>query len=136
MKFPSKVRLHFDGSCLPKNPGGTARGAWIIKDGDGNTLAADSAVACSGPAATNNVAEWFALWSALRHLTAEGFTGELEILGDSELVINQLNRIYRCTKEHLRNYRDECWQMLESVTWAARWVPREENVEADLMSKG
>src|SRR5260221_11760064 len=105
-----KLIIHFDGSCGPKNPGGTAIGAWIIK-GE-HELARRSEVACSGEGATNNIAEWHGLLGALQYIK-EYLPGakELDIRGDSQLVVNQLNRTYQCKKPHLQKYRDECWEI-------------------------
>lgn len=90
---------------------------------------------CSGPEATNNVGEWGAVRSGLRHLQKEGWVGVLEIVGDSQLVIYQLTGRYKCRKDTLIPFHDECKMFLGTIEWSARWVPREENEECDRLSK-
>ena len=130
-----KLTIHFDGSCLPKNPGGTAVGAWVLKNEDG-LLAKHSDVACKGTGATNNIAEWHALRSGLQYIKEHYSDAELDIRGDSQLVIYQLNRIYQCTKPHLQAYLYDCQAILKDFTWSATWIPRNKNKEADALSKG
>ena len=50
--------------------------------------------------ATNNIAEYKGIINALRD--ANAFTNrDIELYSDSELVINQINKIYRIKKKHL-----------------------------------
>jgi ribonuclease HI len=129
-------RLYFDGACGPTNPGGVATYGWRLMAPDGEELASGTGEACRGPGATNNVAEWHGLWAGLRSLAAKGWRGRLQILGDSQLVLLQLNRLWRCHKERLRQYRDQCLALLEGIEWRAVWIPREQNAEADALSRG
>jgi ribonuclease HI len=132
---PADRRIEFDGACGPVNPGGVATYGWRLLGPGDRVLAVDSGEVCRGPGATNNVAEWQALVFALRHLAGQGWKGTLQIRGDSLLVINQLNGRWRCRKEHLRPYRDECLRLLAGIHWVAVWVPREENRGADALSR-
>lgn len=129
-----KLVLHFDGSCGPNNPGGTAGYGWILTDSS-KEIARDSGVVCSGPEATNNVGEWGALRNGLRYLSDKGWTGELSIRGDSQLVICQLTGEYKCRKQTLIPYYKECILLLKNWQWDAKWIPREENEQCDSMSK-
>lgn len=116
------LTIHFDGSCLPKNPGGTAKYGFEIRDSKNNIVHTGNAVVCSGPSATNNVAEWAGLTAALRYLKSiewgspkGGFDnrrGSLSIRGDSKLVICQLNNEWKCNKPHLQSYLTECQSLL------------------------
>lgn len=133
--LPKKLTIFFDGGCT-KNPGGIATYAYIIKCSEtNNTLKTDSGEALRGPNASNNVGEWFSVLSALRYLKENNWNGELKILGDSQLVINQLNGEYRCKKENLIPYYKESLQILENMNWKANWIPREENSECDAISR-
>jgi ribonuclease HI len=55
------------------------------------------------PTVTNNQAEYEALIRGLQYLK-EVKDISVEIFGDSELVIKQLNRQYECRNDILRNY--------------------------------
>jgi ribonuclease HI len=135
MTLPSKLRLYFDGSCEPKNPGGIAGYGWRIVDMDGNEVKTDSAEVCRGQGATNNIAEWAGVTNGLRFLKSQGWSGQLEICGDSQLVIYQLTGRYKCRKDTLIPYHDECKNLLVAWDWSATWIPREENADCDEMSK-
>jgi ribonuclease HI len=129
-------RLFFDGSCAPRNPGGIAIGAFRILSPDGQLLHADAVEECRGPGATNNVAEWAGLKygiSWIRQHRPE--VHQLRIVGDSMLVIRQLNRTLGCRKPHLQHYRDECLALLQGIHWLAEWVAREANQEADALTR-
>jgi ribonuclease HI len=127
--------VFFDGACEPVNPVGVATFGWRLVGPDGQVLASGHGEVCRGPAATNNVAEWHALLRAVRFLADQGWKGSLQIHGDSPLVINQLNGRWKCHKEELRRCRDECLELLARLVWQALWVPREENAEADALSR-
>lgn len=141
------LTLHFDGSCEPRNPGGHACYGWILHgltDRPGGTpdqveLASDHGVICSGPDATNNIAEWCALGKGLRYLRDHAHLAadqELRIFGDSQLVIFQLTKKWQCNAEHLIGYRLRCWELLQEIgrPWHARWIPREQNAQADALT--
>lgn len=144
---PLLVQVWFDGACEPRNPGGVATCGWIV-EAEGRALEHGcSVVANGGPNATNNFAEWCALGLALRWLVDNppdswGFDEPrapitLEILGDSQLVVNQLVGSWKCNKPHLLALRDRCREHLQRVglEWSARWIPREENERADALSR-
>lgn len=123
--------LHFDGSCEPINPGGRACGGYVIKFLSGQEFKGAAVIA---ERSTNNVAEWGALILGVRKALELGVT-DIQIFGDSKLVINQVNGKWRCHKPHLNKMRVEAWGLLEKfVTWNAQWVRRNENSEADAMS--
>jgi len=50
-------------------------------------------------------------------------------------VINQLTESWQINAVHLLPYRDRCLDLLRGCQWQARWVPREENVAADALSR-
>lgn len=132
---PAFLTLYFDGACEPVNPGGTAAFAWHLNDGDGRQLAMDNGVVCSGEGATNNLAEWNGLLRGVRHVKGLGWNGSLLIRGDSQLILYQLTGKYQCKKEALRACLDECLELLKGLDWRAEWIRREENEEADRLSK-
>lgn len=122
-----KMKIYFDGSCNP-NPNGTAKYAFIIKDESNHFLKKEAGIVCKGYGATNNLAEWTALYFATRQL--EYIKPKIvEIFGDSSLVINQLNNNQ---KTNLKNLRDLCNKTkfsLNGYIWSAEWIPREKNCE-------
>jgi ribonuclease HI len=58
-------------------------------------------------------AEYVALLTGLQYLK-EAKAISVEIFGDSELVIKQLNGQYECRTDILRNYYEECKEILKS----------------------
>jgi len=133
----NEVTIFFDGSCGPKNPGGTAKGAWLLYDADGNLIAKECQVICSGPTATNNVSEWASLTNALRYVVTNKLShgSKITIKGDSQIVIYQLTGEYKCRKDTLKPYYEESLALLSNYGWQAHWIAREENQEADTLSK-
>jgi ribonuclease HI len=126
--------MHFDGLCEPSNPGGVAAyGYQVLRDGrvvhEGSGLAAPP-----GPGATNNVAEFRALVEGLRWLQAQGARGVL-VRGDSRLVVETVSGRWKLNAAHLIPMRDEARALLLALEGRLEWVPREENKEADRLSR-
>jgi hypothetical protein len=59
------------------------------------------------PIVANNQAEYEALLRGLQYLREAGAVS-IEVYGDSELVIKQLNGQYKCKSDALRNCYEEC----------------------------
>jgi hypothetical protein len=60
----------------------------------------------------------------------------VEIYGDSELVIKQLNGQYECRNDILRNYYEECKEILKSFQLVIlQHIPREHNEEANRLAQ-
>jgi hypothetical protein len=60
----------------------------------------------------------------------------VEIYGDSELVIKQLNGQYECRNDILRNYYEECREILKSFQLVIlQHIPRERNEEANRLAQ-
>jgi ribonuclease HI len=130
------VLASFDGLCHPRNPGGCACGGWHIAGLPDGAEIRGSAFYIKGAGATNNIAEYRAATDALHAVSMTGWSGPVELRGDSQLVIRQFNGVYKVNRPHiaalLADLRDAADQF-ESVT--AVWVPREENSIADAMSR-
>jgi len=137
---PSEARagwvLHFDGACLPRNPGGVAAyGFQVLRDGklvhEGHGLAAPP-----GPGATNNVAEFTGLVEGLRWLHAHARPGEPVLArGDSNLVVKTVNGLWNVHVPHLQPLHAEAVRLLRALGAKLEWVPREKNAEADRLSE-
>lgn len=82
-------------------------------------------------AATNNVAEYRALLLGIER-AAELGASELELVGDSELVVRQVKGEYKVKDAALRELHAEVKRALRCFdTWSIRHVRREQNAAAD-----
>ena len=121
-----KARLFTDGGARG-NPGPAAFG-YVLEAEDGTVLAAHGEAI---GVATNNVAEYSALVAGLAK-AAELQIPELEVVSDSELMVKQMQGIYRVKNEALRDLSLEAARharAIGKVTYTA--VRREENKLAD-----
>jgi ribonuclease HI len=133
---PGVVRVHFDGACEPARGGGLATFGYTIEGAGFDLEDGGLAVRPYSEHATNNVAEYAAAIQALERLHGLGYSGPVEVYGDSQLVIRQMRGEYEVRADHLRSYHE--WlgrlaQQFASVSW--NWVPREQNARADALSK-
>ncbi len=121
-----KARLFTDGGARG-NPGPAAF-AYVLEAEDGAVLAAHGEAI---GVATNNVAEYSALVAGLAK-AAELQIPELEVVSDSELMVKQMQGIYRVKNEALRELSLTAARharAVGTVTYTA--VRREENKLAD-----
>jgi ribonuclease HI len=82
-------------------------------------------------AATNNVAEYRALLLGIERAVALG-ASELELVGDSELVVRQVKGEYKVKDATLRELHGQVKEALRPLAaWSIRHVPRAQNAEAD-----
>jgi ribonuclease HI len=134
--------IHFDGSCWP-NPGGVAAYGYTV-DKEGVEIAAVAGLVPSTLVPTsNNVAEFYALYAALRAVMQDATepVGKIEVRGDSQLVINVMDRKWRTNPEKLYftayALADELREMLEfeDTEFTYNWIPREANTRCDDLSK-
>jgi ribonuclease HI len=81
--------------------------------------------------ATNNVAEYKALLLGIERAAALG-ASELELVGDSELVVKQVQGEYKVKDATMRELHAQVKEALGSFErWSIRHVRREHNAEAD-----
>lgn len=133
--LPSLAIVHFDGACQPPRGGGIAAYGFTV-EGALRHEDCGLAVRPGSPHATNNVAEYVGAISALEWLRRQGFRGKVELYGDSQLVIRQMNEEYEVRAEHLKAYREHLKRLAQEFEGTRfAWVPREENVRADALSK-
>jgi ribonuclease HI len=88
------VTVRFLGQCLPKNPGGIACYAYIIRNKEGLLLHESCGLAAepNSPSSTNGVANYTALIKALEWLIKNRYTKDIiKVYGNSKLVISQIN---------------------------------------------
>lgn len=137
--------LHFDGSCAPTNPGGTAAFGFVLrKTGIEEPLEAGHGVIGTGDAMSNNLAEFHALrrgLEAFEQRTVSVKRPLLDVYGDSNLVIQIMNRKWRPTPTALYYPAyvgaDTVLRRLRrdgATVWLSH-VRRENNQECDVLSK-
>jgi ribonuclease HI len=81
--------------------------------------------------ATNNVAEYRALLLGIELAAAHG-ASELELVGDSELIVRQVEGRYKVKDATMRELHSEVKRALAPFEhWSIRHVRREHNAEAD-----
>jgi len=133
---PLPVQVHFDGACELVDGRRVAAYGYTV---EGPGLRHDDfglAVPPGHPRATNNVAEYVGAICALEWLVRQGYSGAVRVIGDSELVVRQMNGEYRVRAEGLMPYHERLVQLASSFAQAEfLWVPRTENGRADELSK-
>ena len=88
------VNVRFLGQCLPRNFGGIACYAYIIRNKDGLLLDESCGLAAepNSPSSTNSVANYTALIRALEWLIKNRYSNDIiKVYGNSKLVISQIN---------------------------------------------
>jgi ribonuclease HI len=134
MQVTIMITVYFDGLCYPKNPGGVAAYGYLVSR-DGEIVHKGFGAVGEGRGMTNNVAEYEALMAAATWLIDEGIDEKILFKGDSELVIKQMNGQYRVSSATSKKYVPEIRKLLDGRDVSFSWVPREENEEADRLSR-
>ena len=127
---------HFDGSADP-NPGGRLGWGWHLRVG-GVELSPRQGELPAAPENTNNRGEYMGLISLLEDYIARGGQGPLEVRGDSQLIIKQALREYKCSSEHLRPLLARVHSLQGQIRGGVRyvWVRRDRNTVADRAASG
>ena len=134
-----RLILNTDGGCWP-NPGGDPRWGWVARTPDGPVLAQAHGVVTGLPEAerTNNVAEWLGVIEALKWVRDGALRVDvLELQGDSQLILGQLEGRWRAKKPHLARYLAVARAVaaeLDVGDLTVTWVPREQNELADSLA--
>ncbi|MDX6498260.1 MAG: ribonuclease [Blastocatellia bacterium] len=133
-KISGSIQAWFDGSCTI-NPGGTAKYGMIIKV-NGEIVHSASGVVGTGPKMSNNVAEYAGVVAVLEYLVANRVTGKVTIFGDSLIVISKLTK-GRVSNGLCRPYSEMAVYLKQQLTCTPElvWIPREQNSEADELSR-
>jgi ribonuclease HI len=120
-----RVTVEFDGASRG-NPGPAAAG-YVLRD-DGGIVGREGVRVGE---ATNNEAEYTALLRGLVEARELGY-GDVEAVGDSELVVRQVRGDWRCRADNLKPLRDEVLGTAEAFDgFEIRHVPRGSNEAAD-----
>jgi ribonuclease HI len=125
---PDRIVVNVDGGARG-NPGPAAVAA-VVSTPDGEVL--ESRGEAIG-IATNNVAEYRALLLGIE-LARERGAKEIELIGDSELIVRQVNGEYRVKDAGLRPLYERVRSALAGFDrWTIRHVRREHNAAADAL---
>ena len=123
-----KLVVNVDGGARG-NPGPAAIGV-VVSEPDGTVI---DEVAERIGVATNNVAEYRAVLKGIERAQALG-AGEVELIGDSELVARQLTGAYKVKHASMKPLHAEALAALSGFDrWRIRTVPRAQNARADAL---
>jgi ribonuclease HI len=123
---PEKLVVNVDGGARG-NPGPAAIAA--VVQGPGGEVLEERGERIGR--ATNNVAEYKALLLGIEMAAARG-AAELELVGDSELIVKQVKGEYKVKDANMRKLHAEVKAALRPFDgWSIRHVRREQNAEAD-----
>ena len=122
-----KATLRFDGG----HRRGIDKAAYgfTLTDAEGNLLVLE---ARAFGYTTHNVAEYRGMIAGLLRAAEIGVT-DLQVWGDSRVVINQMTGASRARAEHLAALRDEARRAALKMNVAYEWNRRNENAEADAL---
>ena len=121
----SRVTVNVDGGARG-NPGPAAIGV-VLREGDRVLEEVGEKIG----EATNNVAEYRALLRGIELAATHG-AGELELIGDSELVVRQVEGRYKVKNAGMKKLHEEVKRALRGFdSWSIRHVRRAENADAD-----
>ena len=122
----AKLIVNVDGGARG-NPGPAAIG--VVVRGPGGEIVEERGERIGR--ATNNVAEYRALLLGIELAAAHG-ASELELVGDSELIVRQVEGRYKVKDATMKELHAEVKRALEPFeSWSIRHVRRADNAEAD-----
>ncbi|HEY3552865.1 MAG TPA: ribonuclease HI family protein [Solirubrobacterales bacterium] len=122
----SRVTVNFDGGSRG-NPGPAAIGV-VLRDDSGTIL---QKVGEKIGEETNNVAEYKALLRGIK-LAAELGASEVELIGDSQLVVRQVEGKFKVKSDGIKPLHQEVKRALVRFdSWSIRHVLRGQNADAD-----
>lgn len=126
------MTVYIDGLSEPANPG-TGTYGFIIYDGR-RKLAEGSGLA--GYGVTSNFAEYTALAEALKKLKGLGIGGDILVRSDSKLLVGQMSEGWKVKGGMYVEKLKEARELMTEVGLVRfEWIPREQNGEADLLTR-
>lgn len=121
-----KLTVNVDGGARG-NPGPAAIGV-VVRNDDGAVV---EQVGETIGTATNNVAEYRALLRGIELAAAHG-ADEVELIGDSELIVRQIEGRYKVKHADMKELHSQAKTMLADFdSWSIRHVKRAQNADAD-----
>lgn len=126
-----KAVLNFDGESSPRKKDRAHANFYIVLEN--NSI--ETGTKELAPDSTNNYAEYFGLIYGLERALELGVT-VISIRGDSQLIVNQVTGRYRVKKDTLQVLHKMVHELLSRFeSWSIEWIPREENTDADGLSR-
>src|ERR1700712_1770809 len=123
-----KLTVNVDGGARG-NPGPAAIGV-VVRNDDGAVV---EQVGETIGETTNNVAEYRAVLGGLELAAAHG-ADEVELIGDSELIVRQIEGRYKVKHADMKELHSQAKTMLADFdSWSIRHVKRAENADADAL---
>ena len=130
--------INCDASIEPTNPDGILEWAFIVKLNK-KIIHKDTEIFGYGEGMTNNVGEYLAVLAAMYWLIRLPEKDQLPALvqSDSQLVVNQCNGKWGCRNKKLVKYHDLIVRGAQKYSKRIKfhWIPREQNEEADALSR-
>jgi ribonuclease HI len=124
-----KLIIYTDGAARG-NPGPAAIGV-ILKDEKGKVVATISRRLAP---TTNNQAEYQAIIAALEKAVSLGARNAI-VKSDSELVVKQINGLYKIKNTALRPLYQKVVQLIGTLeSFLISYIPREQNAAADALA--
>jgi ribonuclease HI len=126
-----------DGACEPFNPGGTTSYGLVVKRKH-KTVLRQARVVGNGKKMSSNVAEYCGLIALLEWCKANAISEVVNVYSDSELLVKQMRHIWRAKKGLYYPYYQQAVAILKELgqkQFRFMWIPREDNTEADELSK-
>lgn len=134
---PKHLRINSDGGCrLNPGPAGAGCVAYLINEAGEPECIYEKAIYINN--ASNNSAEYQALLLALEFIPSQE-PDEVEILCDSKLVVEQVNKTWQVKAVDLIPLNEQCVKKLASIRALGikvtiKWIPRELNQHADSLA--
>lgn len=126
------ITANIDGLAEPRNPG-TGTYGYVVYEGR-KKLAEGGGFA--GYEVTNNYAEYTALVEVLRKMKELGIKGDIVLRSDSQLLVGQMSRGWEVKRGgYLEKFKEAKDILKEFGSVEFEWIPREQNEEADLLSR-
>lgn len=120
--------LYFDGGIRK----GIMAYGWILLDPKNETNVIASGLKTCGEG-TSNIAEYRALIAGIQG-SLRASVDVIHIIGDSQLIIKQVTKVFKVNKPILLKHRDRVIELLEQFeSYTIKWVPRKENKRADAL---
>lgn len=128
------IKAWFDGAVEPVNPGGHG-GFGIVVKRDGVLVHSEAVYIGRWPSLSNNCAEYAGCIAVLRYFIKENITRAV-VYGDANLIVNQINGNWKVKGGAYVPYFHEAFALKAQLPEVAiTWIPREQNAEADDLSK-
>lgn len=123
-----EATLYFDGGIRQS----IMAYGWILcnSEDEAEVIASGNKTCGSG---TSNISEYRALIAGLQGSLENG-VNKIHIIGDSQLIIKQVTKVFKVNKSELKEHRDCVLKLLEQFEdFSIKWVPRRENKRADAL---